>query len=621
MERREFVTATGSAGLALLAGCVSGDDDDDGDDHKESAEEDLPSEVETVLGSLPDAVDGEQPHVLLLFRPSEQEHSERSMAEGLVSEIGLSPSDVDLAAVAIFGEFAQSIAVVTGSFDADAVEEPSEAAAHVEDDFAIGAIDDDEPWDEGRDAAVDTDEDSDAGLADEELNAVLAPVADHTSVQCSLTLDEELMPAEIDEGIERLAVGQSAVDETTEEVTYAILFESDDAVDESAAKEAITVEDDRVDEEDLEFDQREQTLVSSVEQPLPPHQLPDDSPDARFHIQDDQLAQRGSAAVSPATLELRVDDEVVDPPWDGREEEIEPGETFEITVEPFSLVEVYWLDPEREDVEQPLGTGVVTGDTEFTESFDADAEELTITYESGPTVDTDTFVVRQFSQYGGGAREGTELSELAGDTLEAGDSFTVADVTYGVSVSLQLSSNGHGVGVYNFTPQPGEFEFEDGEETLTVTFRGESQPADHFEITSEDRTVDTQFDDEYEELTDGDQLDIAATVGDEFTVEWTGGDEPVSVGRHVVVPEATFDIEYEETALVVTHAGGESIDAGELELRVAVGDEQVSPENPWAEEFDTVSEGDSVRVSLDEQPEYTWITHEDGGVLSETAFE
>jgi len=629
MDRREFVTATGTASLALLAGCLTEDDDTDETDEGtgEETDKELPDDVETVLGALPDAVDGESPQNLLLFRPGEIDaDGATNPAGGLGEEIGLSPSEIDLAATTNFAEFEQGIAVVVGSFTAEDVDAPPEAATHIEDELAIGAIDDEEPWEAGRDAAVDAFEDSDAGLYDESLEATLAPAIDHPTVQAYFDPNEFPLFTDLDERIELFASGRSVVDETTEEVSLAVHFESEDAVDESAAEEVIESDTNRIEPSEVEFTQREQTLIADFEQPLPSGQLPDDSPDARFGVRDETLVQNGSEAVSPANLELRVDDEPVEPPWEGRDEQIEPGEEFDLDFEPFSSVEVNWLDPEREDVVHSLGRGVVGADDAFSGEYDTDANELTISYSADATVDTDRFELSRSSQADPVSEE-TPLSEFAGDTLESDDSFTVSDVTYGDHVAVQLSTDGGQFEVsqmlFRFSAEPGRFSFDDSDDQLTVTYRGDPRSADQFQLESEETEIETQFADEHDELTSGDSIEIAVSFGETVTVEWTGNEEPLPVDSYTVAPEVTFDIEYDDTEqeLTITHEDGETVDAERLGINVFGTDERISDEAVWVEEFDTVSAGDSITVSLDGTPDSVWVVYAENEVLENKMIE
>jgi hypothetical protein len=228
---------------------------------------------------------------------------------------------------------------------------------------------------------------------------VIEPLADDRFVTVRFDPQEGVMTGEVDESIEIIAFSQSLVDETTERVRYSVLFESESAVSESAVEDTIAVGQQQPDSNEIEFTQEGRQLIAEFSRDLPPYRLPDDSPDASFSLGEEGsvLVQSGSEPVSPANLDLRVDGGSVDPPWGDREEPIEPGERFDVEFDPFSFVAVYWLDPEREDVEQPLGRDIVGGRDAFEGEYDTEADELTVTYTGDPAVEADRFELTRFS--------------------------------------------------------------------------------------------------------------------------------------------------------------------------------------------------------------------------------
>jgi len=639
-------------GVALLAGCLENDsqepaerndsnedpaaDPDDQSDGDQTDEPSLSEDIATVLGAIPRTVGDRSIRPLWIVAPPENAEtgSEAPVPTTtlVARQLGLDPGAIDRAAVAVDpDETAVSLAVAVGSFDGEALDPPEDVATHAADGLAILARNDG-PWEAGLEAARDAAANPDPGIG-AAVEPVVAPIQDNTFI--GLAPDIEELSAEVPDSVERVAVGRRLVGGYDQRVEFAVRFVDREAATETAVG---TIIDDRrgnADELDIEYERvgpEDRTVVGSFVTQLPPSQLPDNAPDARFVFRHSEgvLEQIGEEPVDPGRVEFRVGGEKRAPPWDDREAPIEPGDRFEVDVDPFQLVEVVWLDPEL-DVERPLGRSVASGRDAFEGEYDSDADTLTITYTEEFEADATKFSLRR----GGSGPEDdgeTDLESLVGERLTAGDSITVEDVGYGDRIEITLTversraDEAYGVttSVFVFVPEPpGRFEFvlEDG--TATITYRGdERRPAENYRIgfAGEDEPASVQFADRYDRLTDGDSVAVDVAVGDRIVVEWVGDDRPFRVDEYAVTPDATFEIDYEEGAeeLTITHAGGDPIDPERL--RVEVLGASVEDRTPWVEPYDTVEPDDAVVLSIAERPRRVFVIFDGSTVLAEREF-
>lgn len=640
-------------GVALLAGCLENDsqepaeqndsnedpaaDPDDQSDGDRTDEPSLSEDIATVLGAIPRTVGDRSIRPLWIVAPPTENAETASEAPVptttlVAQQLGLDPETIDRAAVAVDPEeTAVSLAVAVGSFDGEALDPPGDVATHATDGLAILARNDG-PWEAGLEAARDAAADPEAGIGPA-IEPVVAPIQDNTFI--GLAPNIEAVSFEVPDSVEQVAIGRRLVDEYDQRVEFAVRF-----VDRGAATETAvgTIIDDRrgnVDELDIEYERvgpEDRTVVGSFVTQLPPSQLPDNAPDARFVFRAPAgvLEQVGEEPVDPARLELRVGGETRAPPWDDREAPIEPGDRFEIDVDPFQLVEVVWLDPEL-DVEQPLGRSVASGRDAFEGEYDPDADTLTITYTEEFEADATKFSLRR----GGLGPEDdgeTNLESLVGERLTAGDSITVENVGYGDRIDITLTversrtDEAYGIttSVFGFVAEPpGQFEFALEDETATITYRGdERQPAENYRIgfASEDEPASVQFTDRYDRLTDGDSVTVDVAVGDRIVVEWVGDDRPFRVDEYAVTPDATFEIDYDEGAeeLTITHADGDPIDPERL--RVEVLGASIENRTPWIEPYETVEPGDAVVLSVAERPRRVFVIFDGSTVLAEREF-
>lgn len=640
ISRRQFVAA---GGLTVLAGCLSrGADDGPGDD-PDGGDGDLPGALSRALAPVPTSVEGDDVQLVRIAAPTADEDVPVStVTAGMPSDLDLDPEAVDRTAATTFrNDLSDNVATAVGSFDAADVGDPEDAAVHATDGIALAASSDSGPWDAGLEAAREAREDPDVGLAAERsLERILGPVADRGQILWLPTLLAEDAPQDAvldSEALESIAVGIDTDFEAREQrMTYAVLFAADAEPDEGTV-ESILETDGNGDVEDAGIEIDGRLATATLTQALSPYQLPDDSPDARFGLRYDAesgvvtLEQVGEESVDVANLELRIDEEPVEAPWDD-EAEIEPGDTFELDAALLSTVEVRWIDPEREDVYQPLGRGVVGGNDVFEASYDREAEELTITYTGETTVDADQFELQRI----GTEIEDRETEPLTDrtDALEPGEELVIEDHSLGEQVHLRVTfdrENGQfsqSVFWHRARP-PGRFEFDDEDGTPALVYRGESErPASDYRVTVDGEPVDTQWADVHDALADGDRLEVDADTGSEVAVEYAGDDEPHEMTATTVRPRAEFEFALEGESVEITHAGGESIDAEALDVRIH-GAESPVPDDAWADAYDTVEEGDSITVEFTpdaeedadrSRPETVLVLY-DGHLLDHRGFE
>ncbi len=641
MRRRRFLAL---GGTALLAGCVGRSSDDSEDQPDTStpggtqttdepgagdtggtgdSRPTLAEDLRTALGALPEAVDGQRLNTVTAIRPGTE--GSGSLAGGQSGDqFGVPPEAVDRSVAALSREATQrSLVVLVGSFAAEDVDPDQTVALDARDGLAIAGRTADGEWEAGVEAASAAADDPDAGLADA-LGGVLAPVQDTPFAIASIA-PEGAGPPAVDGEIEATAIGRQPVENRRQRTTYAVRFADADDASETAIEEVLRANEDLATDTEIEVQQYDRTVVASFVTDPPPAAQPDDSPDVRFFLDERDgeptLVVRGSDSVDTANLEFRVDGEAETPPWGDRETPIEPGESFTIEVGALRSVVVWWLDPERENVEQPLGQNV-TGEDAFETA--SRSGTFVLTYTGDRSVDADRLTVRARRLGGDGDELERPLTEFVGDRLESGDEVRLEDVEPGDGVTLMLSID-DGTSVTSRTvfgtqvSPPGAVAIDAGDGDVTLTYTGPEQPAGNYRVTVDDEPAATQFADEYDTLTEGDRVTVQADLGDAVVVEWTAGPDPVPVASETLTPEATFDAAYDpdDGAVTVTYRDGEPIDADRLLVDVFPRSVRAN-RDAWSEAYDTVEPGDSVTIAVDGDttPEQAVVVFDESTLLA-----
>lgn len=612
VSRRRFVAA---GSLLALAGCLSRGDEESDDRESDDGASDDPDEGATdlwgALGPLPRTVEDEEVRLVQVAIPQSDEAEAGTFPAPATSPLDLDPEAVDRRGHARFRDAARdTVSTAVGSFDAAAVGDSDDAAVHAEDGVALAASSGSEPWTEGLDAARAAHDDPEVGVAAERpLELLLEPIADREQILCLPSVTEEDAPdaTEVDvDDLSSLAMGVDVDVEAREQrLTYVVLFAEGTDPDEETMRAVLESDGtDQFADAEIQVDGRLATATATVE--LSPGGLPDDSPDAWFRIRYDGeagatvLELTGEESVDASNLQLRVDGEVVDPPWDD-DATLEPERTFEVDAEPFSHVEVRWVDPEREGVHQALGRTVVGGRDAFEGSYDLDARELTITYTGDSGVDADRFDLEWVSP-DRDERETESFGEHA-DALEPGEEVVLEDVAVGeqvvLSITVETEAGEHSQSVlWHRAEPPGRFGVDVSDGSRVLVYRSESaQPASDYRVTVDGEPADTQPADVHDTLETGDEVPLDVEPGVEVTVEYVGGEEPYELLRHVTRPQIAFTFERDGSTVEITHDGGESVPAEDLVVLVHSGDPEERPD-VWAAEYETVERGDSVVVAV-----------------------
>jgi len=540
--------------------------------------------------------------------------------------LGVPAEAIDRSVAAFSREAPQrSLVVLVGSFGADDLDPEQTVALDARDGLAVAGRTADGEWEAGVEAAGAAADDPDAGLVDA-VEGVLTLVQDAPFAIASVA-PEGVTPPTVDGEVEATAVGNQPLEDRRQRTTYAVRFADADDASQTAIEEVVRANEDLPAGTDIEVQRYDRTVVASFTTNLPPAEQPDDSPDVRFSLRERDgettLVVRGQDSVDPANLELRVDGEARTPPWDGREAPIESGEEFALEVGSLRSVVVWWLDPDRDDVEQPLGRNV-TGQSAFETA--SRSGTFVLTYTGDRTVDADRLTVRarQLSRDDDGVER--PLTEFVGDRLEPGDEVRLEDVEPGDGVSLMLSLENDtrvtSQTVFGTQVQPpGSVAIDAGDGQATLTYTGPEQPAGNYRVTVGGEPADSQFADGGDTLGDGDQITVQADLGDRVVVEWTGGDQRVPVADETLTPTAEFDATFDPEAgeLTVTYREGDSLDAGRLLVDVAPGVDV--DRAAWSETHDTVEPGDSVTLSVDgdADPKQVVVVFDDTALLDRIA--
>lgn len=617
-------------GLAALAGCLTDDTDDgtspespngsendgEGDDNEASPPE--------LFGMVPRKIDGNAVSNVQYSEPIdlEAEIPNTASQQGIVEELELDPEAVDGILFVIYGDLETQedgggLWLLSGSFDADAPElgEDGEEDATLvqEDGFFLAAFqfgnDGDEGWEVAVDAVESTRESEEEGvLEDESAVTALDPVAGFDSI--SLVFEAPytgwysgMRPRGDTENLDTVAIGTNAVEERTVEATHAALFESTDAVDESAIVAQMQAIYGR--EIDPDTNRDGALVVASAVHEIPPEPDRDASPDAHFTVDyadSDGVAtirHRQGESVPASELTVLVEDEPAEVSWDGSS--VEEGDTVELDVDPLTAVRVEWRDPDNENVFGELGSGLAVDSSVFETSFDARAGEATIDYQGRKLTRTDRLVLGIIKQ--GDDHNDTE-EELVSDrhaTLETGDTIVVSDVTFGDQITLRVE---YGSGptrtsehIAHLNPRPpGRFHYEQSEQQIVFYGAEEEVEPDNYRVLIDGQPAPTQFADEYDTLTEEATLSVDAEPGDEIIVKWTGTGEPYPILETVVLPPAEFEFSRNGDLYRLEYVAEEPWPADEFEI---VSHESDSFDVQFADEYDTLEQGDSVEFDLE----------------------
>ncbi|NHN47529.1 hypothetical protein G9464_07960 [Halostella sp. JP-L12] len=645
ISRRRLLVA---GGITAAAGCLStapdersNGTDDPTTDNETTTDEDsgLPDALVEALGVLPAEVDGERPSRVVVISPDPDEQYGESVAD----QFGLDPSSVDYGVSATYDEQSASIVAFSGSYD------PADAS--VEDDLATGTVDgqlvaamgydDGEQWTGGIDAARSAAEGSTASLADSDrIATVVEPVVDEQLVRVITRFDGERSYRRWEsldaDAVDAVAVASTELGERTSRQTFVALFSDESSVDAETLRTAVENNwGEGIQERSVETDGRRGVVTITYEQPPQPDR--DASPDAHFDIEyDDGAAEatvthRSGESVGAEELTVKVDGEPTDAQFADEYDTVEAGDAITVAADPFSHVRVRWEDPEDEETFDHLADRIAYDRSSFETAYAVDAERVTITYTGDQPADTDRLEVdhrrdvRDDDAYE--RPEETPVSEYH-ETLTAGDEIVVEGVTPGdrvsISCTVEVGNGAYGTSVVSVAARPSGYfavERENGETSLV--YAGDAGHAaidasvDEYRVLVDGEPAATQFADRYDELSEGDAIDLDADLGAEVTVEWVGADERMEVTSQVVTPDVSFAFDtLDDGRVEITHDGGEPVDAGDLTVTFH-GDGPSEDTVAWGESGETVEEGDSITVEVPDDARYVIVQHGDRGLDGE----
>lgn len=598
MRRRDLLVGSGALATLALTGQASSVAAD-------LAAAESSSDLESLLEPLPTTEETDFDYLQFIRTTVEDVDEEDDLAHeprGLIEELDdVDVDDVTHALTAISEGYRSQLGVVIGSFDRP---EPGQETDEVGD-VRIGETDDVAfVTEEGRATLVGTPEgnagdvaaiiaevlegDDESFLEDgEEIVTVLSLLESKTYAHATHPEDHNYYRDYFDledDGVSTIGAGYDVVPtglrgEDEIDVEYAFVLESGADLDDEEIEDILAdVEDGTVLETDLERDGDVVHVEAVVEQP--PERDRQAAPDARIDVAVDADAADGTVtfehvsgeSVDAGELELWVDGERYDEQPADVFETIDEGDSYAVDTDPVASVLLRWID-EEESVYDDVAD-VLVGEDSFEADYDVDEEALELTYVGERDVDIRKLDLRHHTEEGPTSPEG----EYDGsETITTGDTATVEEVAIGDRVALELdvspAPNHHVRPLVQFHARPPRmFVSGRGKDQVSVRYRDEAgHDADGFTVLVDDEPADVQFDDEYETLSEGDELELEDLEhGAEVVVEWTEPDETAVVAEHVVSPRTYLEVTYDDTDGVarIEHVDGEAVDADDLEARV-----------------------------------------------------
>lgn len=566
-----------------------------------------------ILAVLPTSVDEKDAQTVRLYAPvpaSDVPDGSTGMASartGIADSIGLTAKSVDWAGVAMYDDRSAGIAVAVGSFDAPKPHVPDTApadmATHREDGLFVMGFEQQtrsssaSPWQNGLDASEAALNDETPSLGDsEDVVSALTPLADggYITLLPTYPVDGQSIPIPSDmdtEGIATVAIGQSPTEDGNRRSTAVVVFDSKSAVDESVIDSILG---DYSDRHGLTVRPNGRRVVGSATYDSTTGQS--NGPDVYFSAQYVDAAGKvvltcsGGESVKADALTVYADDERVNVEWENAT--VQKGDAVRFDSPPFTPVRVEWSDP-NSDATAVLTRRVAYDSTTFDGSYDAADDTVVFRYTGSQPAPTDNLRLQYHTT--GESESSDEGTPVEQDTLQTGDEITVEDVPYGEQVVLMArveydhGSMGSSV-AYVSTSPPGHFSLQ--RETMDLVFRADqSQPASNYRVTVDGTPVETQFNDEYDRLEQGNTLSISAETGQKVVVEWIGDDGPIDVFTRRLIPQVSFDLQRDGDVFELTYRGEQSWDASAFEVRVGP-----SKTVSFTDEYDTLEDGDSISI-------------------------
>ena len=349
---------------------------------------------------------------------------------------------------------------------------------------------------------------------------------------------------------------------------------------------------------DLKLGREDGVVHAAVVSTEPPRHDREAAPGARIEATREDgsvsFAHAGGEPVPAEELDLWVDGERPSTQPADEVDRFTDGDSFTVETDTLATVTLRWFD-EEENVYYDYVQRLFGGDA-FETAYDVDAERLRVTYTGERPADPAKLTVRHRGEDG----SRTPAAEFGDGELTAGDTATVEGVGMGdrVTVSLDVPPRPQGAPttLVRFRAAPPRLHAYQHSEGVVVRYHDDAdRDAAAFEILVDGEAADRQFADEYDTLSQGDDLLLETPpLGSEVTVEWTEPDEPVEVAQVVVVPRGRVETAYDDQqgTVTLTYREGLALPAETLSLTV---DGDRAPVQP-ADEYDEFTPEDTLTV-------------------------
>jgi len=324
-------------------------------------------------------------------------------------------------------------------------------------------------------------------------------------------------------------------------------------------------------------------------------------------------------------FDIKIDDEPYTGDWTRGQDTIGDGSVIAIDAEAIEPGDSMTLSYEADNYGSS-GSTTVLRRLPFRVQYDPDTGQTTIEYVEGPPLSASRTTVR--------IGEDRTVTPWNGQ-VTAGDTAVVDDTDIDTPVEIRYErDDGEVIGIgHGLIRPPGRFQMEyDGSEgILTVTYpeydpekqggpRGyprDQRPvsAAEYEIRIDGDPTDTQLTAVGETFGPGETVEVTdVPVGASATVVWVGGDGEYTMDQlDVTTPEVSFEFEYDDGAVTITHDGGMDIDADRVTIRVLGPKER---EMNWHNTA-TISPGDELVVEKTKEAAVILVEYSDAVIAEQ----
>jgi hypothetical protein len=439
---------------------------------------------------------------------------------------------------------------------------------------------------------------------------------DHTGYNARLVNGQEFIESEFgDQQVELSTVPEALAfgsRRTEEQLLIGIGAEYGESVGEPVRSEFSNLVGTEFNISDFEMESAADGRVLMVEQTrpyTPPEERPETPSFPRYAGYDQEAEavlfefQNGDQ-LPVKNFEIQIEDEPYTGDWARGQETIGEGSVIAIDADAIEPGDSVTLSYEGDSYSSSGSTEVLYR-LPFRVQYHPDTDQARIEYVEGPPLDANRVTV----QIG----EDRTVTPWDGQ-VTAGDTTVVEEGDINTSVEIRYErTDGEVIGIgHGLIRPPGRFElaYDGSQETLSVTYpeydpeeadgphqySREQRPvaAAEYEIRVDGEATDTQLTAAGETVEPGDTVEVTEVpVGASARVVWTGGeDEYTMADLDVTTPDVSFEFEYDDGTVTITHAGGMDIDADRVTVRV-LGPEERSID--WTES-DPITAGDELDI-------------------------